>query len=79
MKDALKLNPQPRQSLLSEQDAIEFLGLHTRRNPKGSLRWLMQSGRLAYIRLAKGVYGFQQADLDTFVEASRVEADRPGR
>ena len=79
MADKIKLNPQPRGRLLPEQDAIDFLGLHTRDNPKGSLRWLMRSGRLAYVRLAKGVYGFQQVDLDSFIEASRVAADRPGR
>lgn len=78
MKDALKMNTQPQGRLLPEQDAIEYLGLHTRDNPKGSLRWLMRSGRLAYIRLAKGVYGFQQTDLDRFIEANRVEADWPG-
>ena len=79
MADKIKLNPQPRGRLLPEQDAIDFLGLHTRDNPKGSLRWLMRSGRLAYVRLAKGIYAFRQADLDSFIEASRVEADRPGR
>ena len=79
MADALKLKTQTQGRLLPEQDAIDYLGLHTRGNPKGSLRWLMRSGRLAYVRLAKGVYGFRQADLDTFIEASRVAADRPGR
>jgi hypothetical protein len=79
MADTIKLNPQPRRRLLPEQDAIEYLGLHTRDNPKGSLRWLMRSGKLAYIRLAKGVYGFQQTDLDSFIEANRVAAGWPRR
>lgn len=79
MADTMKLTPRSQGRLLPEQDAIDYLGLHTRDNPKSSLRWLMRSGRLAYIRLAKGVYGFRQADLDSFIEASRVAADRPGR
>jgi hypothetical protein len=78
MEDRMKLNTQSSKRLLSEQEAIDYLGLHARGNPKSSLRWLMRSGRLAYIRLAKGVYGFRQADLDTFVEASRVAAGHPG-
>jgi len=77
MEDTMKLNTQPPGRLLSEQEAIDFLGLHTRDNPKSSLRWLMRSGRLAYVRLAKGIYGFRQADLDAFIESSRVEAGHP--
>ena len=77
MSDGLTPNPERNGRLLSEQEVIDYLGLHTRANPQGSLRWLMRSGRLAYVRLAKGIYGFQRADLDKFIEACRVDADRP--
>ena len=60
--------------LLSEDEAIEVLGLQGRRNPKGSLRWLMRTGKLAYVRLARGVYGFRRGDLQTLVNSSRVPA-----
>ena len=65
--------------LLSEDEAIEYLGLGARPNPKGSLRWLMRIKRLAYVRLAKGIYGFRRADLDEFIEANRVAAGVPGQ
>ena len=78
MNTTLGMNPQSQGRLLNEQETIDYLGLHARDNPKSSLRRLMRSGRLAYVRLAKGIYGFQQADLDKFVEASRVAAGHPG-
>jgi len=62
--------------LLSESEAIEVLGLTDRPNPKGSLRWLMRTGKLAHVRLARGIYGFRREDLDALIEASRVP---PGR
>ena len=62
--------------LLSESEAIEALGLTERPNPKGSLRWLMRTGKLAYVRLARGIYGFRRSDLDALIQASRVS---PGR
>ena len=58
--------------LLSEQEAIEALGLADRPKPQSSLRWLMRTGRLAYVRLARGIYGFRRADLAAFVESNRV-------
>lgn len=60
--------------LLSEDEAVEVLGLRGRRNPKGSLRWLMRTGKLAYVRLARGVYGFRRDDLQALVNSSRVPA-----
>ena len=60
--------------LLSEDEAIEYLGLGGRANPRGALRWLMRVRRLAYVRLAKGIYGFTEADLDDFIFAQRVPA-----
>jgi len=60
--------------LLSEQQAIDYLGLAERPNPQGALRWLMRTRKVAYVKLAKGIYAFRQADLDAFVESCRVPA-----
>ena len=58
--------------LLTEKQAIERLALTDRPNPKGSLRWLMRTRRLPFVRVARGITGFRQADLDAFVDANRV-------
>ena len=60
--------------LLSEGEAIETLGLAGRPNAQGALRWLMRTRRLAYVRLARGIYGFRREDLAAFIDAGRVEA-----
>ncbi len=60
--------------LWSEDEAIEYLGLLARPKPKAALRWLMRTRRLGHVRLAKGIYGFRQSDLDAFIEAGRVPA-----
>lgn len=60
--------------LLSEGEVIEMLGLQDRPNPQGSLRWLMRTRRLAYVKLARGIYGFGREDLAAFIDARRVEA-----
>jgi len=60
--------------LLSESEAVDALGLSDRKNPKGSLRWLMRTGRVAYVRLGRGIVGFRRADLEACIEANRVAA-----
>ncbi len=62
--------------LMTQDEAIEALGLTDRPNPQGALRWLMRTRKLAYVRLARGIYGFRRADLAAFIEGSRVEAGR---
>jgi len=62
--------------LLSEDEAIEILGLSQRPNPQGSLRWLMRMKRVAYVRLARGIYGFRRSDLEAYIEANRVPSAR---
>ena len=64
--------------LLSEEEAIEILGLSGRENPVGSLRWLMRSRKLAYVTLGRGVYGYRRADLEAFIERCRVPAAGTG-
>jgi len=72
-------NDRPYERLLPMDEVIEILGLSARPNPTGSLRWLMRSRRLAYVRLARGIYGFRRADLEAYIEANRVPAVPPDR
>jgi len=71
MRDARRLTTD-QERLLSEDEAVEYLALGTRRNPKGSLRWLMRTGRVAYVRLGRGIHGFRQRDLDACIASARV-------
>ncbi len=75
----LPLGPEAFERLLSEDEAIEALGLNARPKPRSSLRWLMRSGRLAYVRLGKGIYGFRKADILAFIEKARVPTLGEGR
>jgi len=72
MDAALRLTTERTGRLMAADEAVDYLGLHTRPNPKGALKWLMRMKRLGYVRLAKGVYGLRQADLDAFIESRRV-------
>ena len=62
--------------LLTEDEAIAVLGLHARRNPRGSLRWLMRTKKLDYVRLAKGIYGYQREDLAACIQRCRVSHEK---
>jgi len=64
--------------LLSEEEAIDFLGLRGRPNPQGALRWLMRTRKVAYVRLGRGIIGFKRADLVAFADACRVPAHATG-
>jgi len=77
MDGTLKINERNGR-LLSEQEAIDYLSLSGRPNPKGALHWLMRARGLAYVRLARGIHGFRQADLDGYINSSRVAAG-PGQ
>ena len=59
--------------LLTEQEALEILGLCDRKNPTGALRCLCRTGRLAYIRVAPVIRSFQRDDPERFIEQQRVE------
>ena len=61
--------------LLSEDEALRLLGLDQRPNPKGALRWLIRTRKLAYVKLARGIMGFRRDDLMAFIERHRVPAD----
>ena len=60
--------------LLSKDEAIEILNLRDRPNPKGALKWLMRTGRVAYVKLGRGIYGFRRGDLEACIDANRVAA-----
>jgi len=66
----------PLEPLLSEAEAIRALGLQDRTKPGSSLRWLIRTGRLPAVRLARGVISFHSADIRNLINvASRnVEA-----
>lgn len=56
--------------LMIPDEAIEFLRLGDRPNPKRALYRLCREGRLAYVDLARGIRRFRPADLRAFVDAS---------
>jgi hypothetical protein len=60
--------------LIDEEQAIEFLGLGSRPNPKGSLRWLCRTRRFAYIDVARGIRRFRREDLQEYIDGQRVSA-----
>ena len=62
--------------LLSEEEAIERLGLSDRRNPPGSLRWLMRVGKLTFVRLGKGLVRFSEEDLAACIQRCRVSHEK---
>ncbi|HUU10206.1 MAG TPA: hypothetical protein VM431_06655 [Phycisphaerae bacterium] len=76
--DSIRLAQRPGgkqlERLLSEREAIEVLGLGERPNPQSALRWLMRTRKLAYVRLARGIYGFRREDLAAFIDAGWVQA-----
>ena len=65
--------------LIPENEAIEMLGLNERPNPKGSLRWLMRTRRLAFVKLARGIVGFRPSDIQDFVDSNRIAANMPNK
>ncbi len=78
MEGVMKLHKGNVENLLSEQEAVAYLGLQDRPSPKGALRWLMRTRKVAYVKLARGIYGFHRRDLEAFVENNRVP-EAPGR
>lgn len=73
------INDMMLEALLTEQEAIEALGLADRPNPRGALRWLLRTKQLAHVRLGRGVLGFRKADIAQFVRARHVPCERPCR
>ena len=57
------------ESLLSEAETIERLGLQDRPNPASALRWLTRMRRLPFVRIGRGIRRFRPADVQEFIEA----------
>lgn len=57
------------ETLLSEAEAIDRLGLGDRPNPIGALRWLTRTRRLAYVRIGRGIIRYRPGDVQRFIEA----------
>ncbi|MCH8880340.1 MAG: helix-turn-helix domain-containing protein [Planctomycetes bacterium] len=62
------------ESLLTEDEAVQFLRLDDRKNPMGALRWLCRTRRLAYIQVGRGIRRFRAGDLEAYIEQQRVQA-----
>jgi len=58
--------------LLDEADAVRMLGLESRKNPTGTLRWLCRTRKLGYVDLARGIRRFRLADLQAYIDRQRV-------
>ena len=56
------------ESLLSETQIIDLLGLTDRPNPKGSLRWLIRKKSLPVVRIGKGILRFRPSDVARFID-----------
>lgn len=61
--------------LLTEDEAVQALGLGDRKNPKGALRWLCRTKRLAYVAIGRGIRRYRPADLNAFIVQQRVSAN----
>lgn len=60
--------------LLTEDEAIQQLGLKDRSNPKSSLRWLTRTKRLSFVRIGRGIHRFRPTDIRSFIEAHHEPA-----
>ena len=56
------------ESLLTEQQAIDALGLGDRPNPNGAIKWLTRTKRLPYVRIGRGIVCFRPVDVAAFIE-----------
>ena len=56
------------EKLLTEDEAIDALGLGARPNPLGALKWLVRTKRLSVVRIGRGIMRFRPQDIADFVE-----------
>lgn len=56
------------EKLLTEDEAIDALGLGDRPNPLGALKWLVRMKRLSVVRIGRGIMRFRPQDISDFVE-----------
>ena len=62
--------------VVTEQAAIDALGLADRPNPRSALRWLLRTKQLGYVRLGRGIIGFRRVDIEEFIESRLIPARR---
>lgn len=60
--------------LLTENEAIDALGLTDRRNPRGALRWLIRVKKLGCVRLGRGILRFRPDDIARLIEQHHQRA-----
>lgn len=70
------MNDEESIQLVTEQTAIDALGLTDRPNPRGALRWLLRTKQLGYVRLGRGIIGFRPVDIKEFIESRHIPARR---
>lgn len=70
-------NPSALEELVSEPDAIRILGLQHAPNPKGAIRWLVRTKRLAPVRINKCTFSYHREDLYRFINRTE-EGDSAG-
>ena len=56
------------EKLLTEDEAIDALGLGARPNPLGALKWLVRTKKLSVVRIGRGIMRFRAQDLSDFIE-----------
>jgi len=56
------------EKLLTEDEAIDALGLGVRPNPLGALKWLIRTKRLSVVRIGRGIMRFRPQDISDFIE-----------
>lgn len=56
------------ESLLSEAQTIEALGLSDRPSPAGALRWLVRRKKLPVVRIGRGILRFRPSDVAKFID-----------
>jgi len=62
------VGPTAYESLLSEAQTIEALGLSDRPNPAGALRWLVRRKKLPVVRIGKGILRFKPSDVARLID-----------
>ena len=56
------------EKLLTEDEAIDALGLGVRPNPLGALKWIVRTKKLSVVRIGRGIMRFRPQDISDFIE-----------
>jgi len=58
--------------LLTDEEAIELLGLSNRKKPRRALRYLVREHGLPYVNLGRGNRRYRRTELYAFIDDRRV-------